>query len=112
MLWNQLTDITQLEHIKQASFNKPQIIFKHSTRCSISSMALNRLERETAPDNADFYFLDLIQYRSVSNAVADVFDVYHESPQVLIIKNGECTYDESHQGIQMSEIIEELATTY
>ncbi len=112
MLWNQLTDITQLEPIKQASFNKPQIIFKHSTRCSISSMALNRLERETAPDNADFYFLDLIQYRSVSNAVADVFDVYHESPQVLIIKNGECTYDESHQGIQMSEIIEELAATH
>lgn len=112
MHWHQLTDIAQLEQIKQASFDKPQIIFKHSTRCSISSMALNRLEREAAPDNANFYFLDLIQYRSISNAVADVFNVYHESPQVLIIKNGECIYDESHQGIQMSEIIEQVLANH
>jgi bacillithiol system protein YtxJ len=109
MNWIQLTDLAQLESISKLSFEKPQVIFKHSTRCSISSMALNRLERSDAPNNSDFYFLDLIKYRSISAAIAEQFDVFHESPQILVIKNGECTYDESHQGIQMNEISEQVA---
>lgn len=109
MNWISLTDITQLDSISKTSFETPQVIFKHSTRCSISSMALNRLERETPPTNTDFYYLDLIKYRDISNAIAEKFDVYHESPQVLVIKNGECVYDESHQGITMSEIAEQVA---
>ncbi len=105
-----LTNEAQLDDIKQLSFQKPQIIFKHSTTCSISSMAKNRLDKEEAPDNTDFYYLDLLTYRSISNAVAEIFKVHHESPQVLLIKNGECVYDESHNGIRMDDIEEQLAT--
>jgi bacillithiol system protein YtxJ len=107
MKWNQLTESGQLALIKELSFTRSQVIFKHSTRCSISSMALNRLEREAAPAQVDFYYLDLLQYRNISNEVAELFSVQHESPQILLIKNGECIYDESHQGITMQEIEEQ-----
>ena len=106
MIWINLTTEEQLDQIKVQSNTKPQIIFKHSTRCSISSMAKNRLEKSRQPD-IDFYILDLIKYRSISNKIAEDFKVYHESPQILVIKNGECMYDESHSGIAMEEIIEQ-----
>ncbi len=109
MKWIPLVSSDQLNTIFNQSSTLPQVIFKHSTRCSISSMALNRLERETAPENAEFYFLDLIQHRALSNEVADRFQVHHESPQILLIKNGECVYDESHQGISMHEIEQQLS---
>ena len=107
MNWISLTNEEQLHQIKVNSNARPQVIFKHSTRCSISSVAKNRLERSTPTDEVDFYFLDLISYRTVSNKIAAEFNVYHESPQVLLIKNGECIYDESHSGIDMAEIIEQ-----
>lgn len=109
MQWNPITTIEQLDTISAASFTKPQIILKHSTTCSISKMALARLERATTPDNIDFNFLDLLNYRSISQAIAEKFDVVHESPQILLIKNGECIYEESHGGIQMEEIVEQAA---
>lgn len=104
MNWIALTDEAQLEAIKQESEKQPIAIFKHSTRCSISSMAKMRLERAETPQNISFYYLDLIRYRNLSNKIADLFKVHHESPQVLLIKNGECIYDESHNGIDMQEI--------
>ena len=107
MNWIQLNTEQQLDQIKAASFNKPQLIFKHSTTCSISKMALSRFERAEAPDTIDFYYLDLLKFRALSNAIAEYFKVPHESPQVILIKNGECTYDESHYGIMMDEVIEQ-----
>jgi len=107
MNWISLTDEEQLHQIKANSITKPQVIFKHSTRCSVSSMAKSRLERSVQPDEVDFYFLDLIKYRPLSNMIARDFDVYHESPQILLIKNGECVYDESHSGIAMEMIVEQ-----
>ncbi len=104
MNWISLTEDNQLEQIKEESKKQPVVIFKHSTRCSISSMAKNRLERETPAENVSFYYLDLIRYRAISNKIAEEFHVHHESPQILLIKNGECTYDESHNGISMEEI--------
>ena len=104
MNWKVLTSENQLTEIKNQSAQTPQLIFKHSTRCSISSMAKNRLERSVAPEGIDFYFLDLIKYRNVSRQVEAEFMVHHESPQVLLIKNGHCIYDESHNGISMEEI--------
>ncbi|HCL04957.1 MAG TPA: bacillithiol system redox-active protein YtxJ [Chitinophagaceae bacterium] len=109
MNWNTLSSVEQLEEIKSASYQQPQLIFKHSTRCSISSMVRSRLERSETPNNISFHYLDLLAYRSLSNQVAEDFSVYHESPQVLLIKNGECVYDESHQGINMDEIAEQAA---
>ena len=110
MNWIELQNENQLQEIKERSNQKPQLIFKHSTRCSISGVAKSRLERAQAPENADFYYLDLIRYRDISNKVAETFNVYHESPQVLLIKNGECVYDESHSGISMDEIAEQVLT--
>ncbi len=107
MNWITLTNEQQLHQLKANSNTKPQVIFKHSTRCSISSVAKNRLEKSTQPDEIDFYFLDLIKFRAISNKIAEDFKVCHESPQILVIKNGECIYDESHSGIDMEDIIEQ-----
>ena len=109
MNWIELTTASQLADIKEQSKNKPQLIFKHSTRCSISSVAKNRLERSTPPENIDFYFLDLIRNRDISGKIAEEFSVFHESPQVLLINNGECVYDESHSGINMDDIQEQVS---
>ena len=109
MNWIHLNNLQQLVELKELSKDRPQLIFKHSTRCSISSMAKSRLERDEQPEDGDFYFLDLIKYRALSDQIAEDFAVTHESPQILIIKNTECVYDESHSGIQMDDIIEQLA---
>ena len=109
MNWIDLKNNGQIKEIIEKSKARPQIIFKHSSRCSISSMAKGRLERSLAPDNADFYFLDLIAYRSVSNQVSAEFKVSHESPQILVIKNGQSIYDESHGYITMDEIEEQIS---
>lgn len=108
MNWIDLTHVQQLTEIKALSKTRAQVIFKHSTRCATSSMALNRLERNIPPNQTDFYFLDLIRHRDVSDMIATEFSVYHQSPQVLIIKNMECVYDESHGGIQMDDISEQV----
>ena len=107
MNWIPLTSAEQLKEIELKSETVPQVIFKHSTRCSTSSMVLNRIERSEIPNDVDFYFLDLIQYRAISNEVAELFDVYHESPQILLIKNGRCIYDESHMAIHIDELLAE-----
>ncbi len=109
MNWIELTEASQLDFIKGRSVDKPQVIFKHSTRCSVSSMAKARLERSHYYPEADFYFLDLIKYRHLSDKISDVFSVYHESPQVLVIRKGECIYDESHSAINMDDIAEQAA---
>jgi len=109
MNWIALTQEDQLEEIKEQSKQQLVVIFKHSTRCSISSMAKSRLERETPAEHVLFYYLDLVSYRPVSNKIAADFQVHHESPQVLLIKNGECIYEESHNGISMQDIREQAS---
>lgn len=109
MNWIDLTSNEQLDSIVLNSAQKPQLIFKHSTRCSISSVIKNRLQKSFPKPGIDFYYLDLLQFRSLSNLVAERFHVQHESPQVLLIKNGECIYEESHNGIHMDEIEEQAS---
>jgi bacillithiol system protein YtxJ len=86
------------------------IIFKHSTRCSISLITKKRLEMDWTflPDNIPVYFLDLINYRDISNTVADIFKVHHESPQLLLIKDGECVYETSHGEISMEDAVGQI----
>ncbi len=109
MNWTELINEAQIETIIEESKTQPVAIYKHSTRCHISAMAMNRLEREQAPDNIKFYYLDVIAQRPISNKVAEIFHVPHESPQLLLIKDGECTYEESHNGIRMDELAEQLS---
>jgi len=98
--WTELTDVLQLAEIQAISAEKPVVIFKHSTRCSISRMALKQFEREyDLTDVVDAYFLDLIAHRDVSNEIASRFGVYHESPQLILIKNGKAVYNASHSEI-------------
>ena len=109
MNWLPLTTIAQLDGIQEESRLHPVVIFKHSTTCSISAMAKNRLEREAEPDGVPVYYLDLLAYRPISNAIAQQYGIKHESPQILIIHNGSCVYDESHNGVRMDELKEALA---
>jgi bacillithiol system protein YtxJ len=111
MNWNNLTTATQIEELKQLSNEKPILIFKHSTRCSVSSMSLDRLVRNwkaTDSDKIAPYFLDLIANRSLSNQVEKEFGIPHESPQVIILKEGKAIYDNSHYGISYQDIMEQL----
>lgn len=106
MQWTFITDIAQIEEIKkQAGYS---LIFKHSTRCSVSSMAKRRFEMdwEAIPAETKLYFLDLISYRDISAQIAETFQVHHESPQILLIKDGECILDASHGDISAEEVAE------
>ena len=105
MAWITLDNLAQLEKINIDSFSRPQIIFKHSIRCSISGMIKNRLAKAEAPSDIDFYYLDLINYRLISDKIAEYYNIRHESPQILVIKNGECVYSESHHAIFMEDIL-------
>ncbi len=103
--WNQLLTIDQLNTLTNESHNQPVVIFKHSTRCSISRMALKQFEREfNNEDKVTPYFLDLIENRDVSNEIATKFMVTHQSPQILVIKDGKSIYDASHSDISADKI--------
>jgi bacillithiol system protein YtxJ len=108
MNWHPLTTMQDLQDLVTRSAERPQVIFKHSIRCSISSVIKNRLDKEVAPDTADFHYLDLITYRPISNAISEQFRIAHESPQVLVIWKGECIYDDSHMAINMDDIAEKV----
>lgn len=113
MNWNELNSVEQLEEIDALSANSPILIFKHSTRCSISAASLNRMERKWNPVRSQKvkpYFLDLIANREVSDAVASRYGVHHQSPQVLLIQKGHCIYDNSHFGISFEDLIDHIAS--
>jgi bacillithiol system protein YtxJ len=111
--WNHLSNAKQLKDAIQNVDSKTVVLFKHSTRCSISSMALNRLEAssELAESPADFYFIDLIAFREISQAVSVEFQIKHESPQLIVVKNGKATYHASHSDIRPNEVLEQIALT-
>lgn len=104
--WIPVESEQQLNSIAERSNTVPCLIFKHSTTCSISAMAKQRLERQWNfdPQEIEPYYLDLLRFRPVSRAIAEKFQVHHESPQVLLIHNGDCVYDASHLDITVSEL--------
>ncbi|RAU84443.1 bacillithiol system redox-active protein YtxJ [Pontibacter arcticus] len=107
MNWHPLTTTDQLNEVIEESKTSPVIIFKHSTSCSISATAKSRFERQwdgAGLDNVKTYYLDLLRYRPVSNEIAEVLQVRHESPQLLLIQDGMCTYDASHLGISIDAL--------
>ena len=103
--WIPLQFMGQLDEIAALSNQKPAVIFKHSTRCSISRFALKQFEKEyESNDNVDTYFLDLLEHRDISNEIARRFQVMHQSPQLLLIKNGKSVYNVSHSDIDAKEL--------
>ncbi len=99
--WQKLEKLEQLDEIVKRSKGKPQLIYKHSTTCGISRMVLNMFTEAYAFDEnqADLYYLDLHSYRDVSNETGYKFQVMHQSPQLLIIKNGVAVAHASHGAI-------------
>ncbi|HEY8999798.1 MAG TPA: bacillithiol system redox-active protein YtxJ [Mucilaginibacter sp.] len=108
MNWISLESAEQLNGIKH--HQGYSLIYKHSTRCAVSLMAKRRIEKDGdhLPETLPVYFLDLIKHRDISNQIAHDFHVHHESPQLLLIKDGECILDQSHSGISIEEALSEV----
>ena len=103
--WRYLEE-TPLDEIEKISFEKPVAIFKHSTRCSVSRMAWNQFSNQfdIEFEKMELYFLDLLAHRSISNEVAERFGVVHQSPQLIVIKDGKAVYDASHSDIDAQDL--------
>mgnify|MGYP001351081603 CR=1 FL=1 len=106
MNWINLTTMSELNKIKEDSFQNHQFLFKHSTRCSISKMVLSRFASTNDSASLSVYLLDLLNHRDLSNQIADDFNVKHESPQLLVIKDGECCKHSSHTSINQLNLFE------
>jgi bacillithiol system protein YtxJ len=101
LIWMPLISVEEINTIKEISKNQSILIFKHSTRCGISRMVIKQFESLFNEENKQLkvYYLDLLNFREVSSKLSEVFQVIHQSPQLLVIKNGILVYDESHFGI-------------
>jgi bacillithiol system protein YtxJ len=106
MHWIHLINEEQLQNIIIRSQEKPQVIFKYNNNCPQSELILQSLQNKCCPENIDFYFLDLSSHKNISDQVTEIFDVYHRSPQILLIKDGECIFQESNSDISIEEILE------
>lgn len=107
--WIPLQHLGQLDEMVAFSNQKPAVIFKHSTRCSVSRFALKQFENEfDLEGQVDAYFLDLLEYRDISNEIESRFGVHHQSPQLLLIKEGKSVYDVSHSDINAKELVGKL----
>ncbi len=104
--WVAIEREEQVEAIAALSHSRPCVVYKHSTRCSLSSLAKYRLEKEwnLAEDAVATFYIDIIAHRHLSRYLSERFEVYHESPQVLLIRDGECTYDASHLDISVADL--------
>lgn len=102
--WVKFTNAEQLKEFIQESNEQPVLFFKHSIRCSISSMALNRVESDWDLEDVTPVYLDLINFRNLSNLLAETFEVEHQSPQVILVKEGKSIYNASHGEISVAGI--------
>ncbi len=111
MNWKQLAKPEQLQELFDMPSNEAIVIFKHSTRCSISRMAKDRIEREWNESiDLPFYYLDLLQYREISNSIAEQTGVEHQSPQIIVLKGGKSVFTTSHGQISLKAILESITS--
>lgn len=106
--WIQLTEIETLDEIVEISNNQTVAILKHSTSCGISRMVLRQFEQtyDLKEEQIKLYFLDLLNHRDISNKIASRFNVPHESPQLIVLKDGKVVFDASHSGIEAGKLNE------
>jgi len=104
--WNYLEDIAELDAIEKESYEKPVAIFKHSITCGISKMAWNQFQKSynISTDQLSLYYLDLLAHRSISNEIASRFEVLHQSPQLIVLKDGKAVYNASHENIDAKDL--------
>ncbi|MES2389162.1 MAG: bacillithiol system redox-active protein YtxJ [Bacteroidota bacterium] len=111
MKWNRITSGEDLEKIAALSAEQPVMVFKHSTTCNISRTALDRIERswdDNALNQPVPFYLDLLSYRSLSNQIAEDFNIEHQSPQLLLISKGKAVYEATHFDINYRELLEQV----
>lgn len=101
-----LDEMEQFDEIDEISQTKPVVIFKHSTRCSISRIVLKQFETEFnfPKEKIDWYLLDLLNHRDLSNEIASRYNVVHQSPQIVVIRNGKAVFNESHDSISAEDL--------
>jgi|TARA_B100000780_G_C21109229_1_gene448136 bacillithiol system protein YtxJ len=99
--WIPFNSLEQIKTIKELSKSETILVFKHSTRCSISSMVIKRFENlfDSSMNNIKVYYLDLLNFRAISDEVGYSFQVQHQSPQLLIIRNEVAVLNVSHYDI-------------
>jgi len=110
MNWRSLESEEDLQRIIKDSHQQPLAIFKHSTRCGISSMVKRRLESKWEKETSDvpLYLLDLIAHRELSDKVSATFEIRHESPQLILLINGSSTYHASHISISANALAKHI----
>ncbi len=110
MNWVNLESLNQLDDLNKLSDSKPILFFKHSTRCSISSTALSRLERQATNSTGEvmFVYLDLLNHRDISNKLSELYNVEHQSPQALLVKNQKCIINQSHLEINLADLLNSI----
>lgn len=112
-LWEELHNVEEYREALDHSFTKPILFFKHSTTCFISKTVLKNLESQISSsenkDKIDLYYLDLLHFRPISNLMANDLDLAHQSPQAILIKNGEVKYHASHESIDFEKAVNALS---
>ena len=107
--WNALESIEKLDELINDKSDNAHLLFKHSTRCGISSMAKNKFEREwNAESKINLWYLDLLNHRDISAAIAEKLNVIHQSPQAILIQNGKVLYQDTHSEIEASDILNKI----
>lgn len=105
-IWQSINYDDDIRQAIENSYQNPVAIFKHSTRCFISKTVLQNFEAEikSYQGDAKFYFLDLLKYRQISNKIAEDFGVTHQSPQLIVIRDGKVVNHASHNSISISMV--------
>lgn len=111
-IWEELHNVEEYREAVQSSFSKPVLFFKHSTTCFISKTVLKNLEKQIKNsddrEKVDLVYLDLLHFRPISNLMANELDLIHQSPQAILLKNGEVKYHASHDSIDFEDALKAL----
>jgi bacillithiol system protein YtxJ len=110
-VWQKISQASQVDSIIESSSERPQLIYKHSHRCSVCFVAKGDLEQssEDILEHADMHFVNVVNNREASDYIASELDVRHESPQVILVDQGEVVWHASHGSIEAEEILDEIA---
>lgn len=107
--WNQPQNVNELDTVLGRS-DRIQAIFKHSSACGTSAFALRGMEEviSEVSESVDFSILEVRLQRKLSNYVAEKTGVRHESPQLILMKNGEVVWNASHSAIYPKSVLEHI----
>lgn len=106
-LWFPIKDESSLRGLVEGKSTEPMVILKHSERCSISFMAMSRLEKRP-DDRIKYYLLNVIEQRRLSNLLEELTETKHESPQLFLFNRGDLVLIKSHMSIRPAVLSEAL----